>query len=208
LIEPYFNKYAGMQFFCDKAVITDESISDVRGWVKGEGPKPLSQVYEYSDKIAKDMVDLKNCPPPDLEIQEEPQPPAPEPLEEPEPAEQPLSSIEPQLVTAVSPPTWICGGIELRISAEFWNVGAQGGDEYSMVDIYGNGCNHDVVTEATHWYGTFEGGPNGKFSLYEIDWDCRLVEGEVMSCSGVEYFDEEVTFPFEVINPEAFDDWR
>jgi hypothetical protein len=29
-----------------------------------------------------------------------------------------------------------------------------------------------------------------------------------MSCSGVEYFDEEVTFPFEVINPEAFDDWR
>lgn len=55
LIEPYFNKYAGMQFFCDKAVITDESISDVRGWVKGEGPKPLSQVYEYSDKIAKDM---------------------------------------------------------------------------------------------------------------------------------------------------------
>ena len=208
LIEPYFNKYAGMQFFCDKAVITDESISDVRGWVKGEGPKPLSQVYEYSDKIAKDMVDLKNCPPPDLEIQEEPQPPAPEPLEEPEPAEQPLSSIEPQLVTAVSPPTWICGGIELRISAEFWNVGALGGDEYSMVDIYGNGCNHDVVTEATHWYGTFEGGPNGKFSLYEIDWDCRLVEGEVMSCSGVEYFDEEVTFPFEVINPEAFDDWR
>jgi hypothetical protein len=208
LLEPYFNKYAGMQFFCDKAVITDESISDVRGWVKGAGPKPLSQVYEYTDKIAKDMVDLKKCPPPDLEVQEEPPPPAPEPQEEPEPAEQPPSSIEPQLVTAVSPPTWICGGIELRISAEFWNVGAQGGDEYSMVDIYGNGCNHDVVTEATHWYGTFEGGPNGKFSLYEMDWDCRLIDGEVMSCSGVEYFDEEVTFPFEVLNPEAFDDWR
>lgn len=207
LLEPYLNKYTGMQFFCDKLTITNESLSDVRGWVKGAGPKPLSQVYEYTDEIAKDMVDLKNCPPPDLEVQEE-QPPAPEPPEQPEPVEQPPATIEPQLVMAVSPPTWICGGIELRISAEFWNVGAQGGDEYSMVDIFGNGCDHDVVTEATHWYGTFEGGPNGRFSLYDMDWDCRLNDGEVMSCSGVEYFDEEVTFPFEVLNPEAFDDWR
>lgn len=208
LLEPYFNKYAGMQFFCDKAVITDESISDVRGWVKGEGPQPLSQVYEYTDEIAKDMVDLKNCPPPDLEIQKEPPPPAPEPPTVSDPVEQPPATIEPQLVTAVSPPTWICGEIELRLSAEFWNVGAQGGDEYSMVDIFGNGCDHDVVTEAKHFYGTFEGGPNGRFSLYDMDWDCRLIDGEVMSCAGVEYFDEEVTFPFEVLNPEVFDDWR
>lgn len=208
LLEPYFNKYAGMQFFCDKAVITDESISDVRGWMKGAGPQPLSQVYEYTDEIVKDNVDLKKCPPPNSEVQEDPQPVIPEPPKVPEPIEQPPAYIKPQLVTAVSPTTWLCGGIDLRITAEFWNVGAQGGDEYSMVDIFGNGCNHDVVTEATHWYGTFEGGPNGRFSLYDMDWDCGLVDGEVMSCSGVEFLDEEITLPFEILNPEAFDDWK
>jgi hypothetical protein len=213
LLEPYFNKYAGMQFFCDKAVITDESISDVRGWVKGEGPKPLSQVYEYTDEIAKDMLDLRNCPPPDLEVQEEPVPPAPELQEEPEPAEQPPAYIEPQFVTAVSPPIWDCGGIILRFTIEFWNVGVQGGDEYSMLDFYGNGCDHDVVTEATHWYGTFEGGPNGKFTFYDTFYDggfldCRLVDGKEVSCSGFVVFDEVLTMPFEVLNPEAFDDWR
>jgi hypothetical protein len=206
--EPYFNKAYGIQFFCDKITISDESLTDVRGWVKGEGPKPLSQAYEYTDEIAKDMVDLKKCPPPSTEVQEEPPPPGPELPKDPVPVEQPPAYIEPQLVTAVSPPTWICGGIELRLSAEFWNVGAQGGDEYSMVDIFRNGCDHDVVTEATHFYGTFEGGPNGRFSLYDMDWDCRLIDGKVMTCSGVEAFGDEVTLPFEVLNPEAFDDWR
>jgi len=154
------------------------------------------------------MVDLRNCPPPDLEVQEEPPPPAPEPLKEPEPADQPPATLEPQFMTAVSPPMWECGGIILRLTIEFWNVGVQGGDEYSMVDLFGNGCDHDVVTEATHFYGTFEGGPNGKVTFYELDWDCQFFDGKVMTCSGVEAFGDEVTLPFEVLNPEAFDDWR
>lgn len=207
-VEPLLNEQFGTQFFCDKITIADESLSDVRGWVKGAGPQPLSQVYEYTDEIVKDNVDLKKCPPPNSEEQEESQPVIPEPPKVPEPIEQPPAPINPQLVTAVSPTIWLCGGIDLRITAEFWNVGAQGGDEYSMVDIFGNGCNHDVVTDAMHWYGTFEGGPDGKFSLYEMDWNCELVAGEVMSCSGVEFLDEEITLPFEVLNPEAFDDWR
>ena len=201
-VEPLLNEQYGTQFFCDKITIADESLSDVRGWMKGAGPQPLSQVYEYTDEIVKDNVDLKKCPPPNSEVQEDPPPAVPEPIE------QPPAYIKPQLVTAVSPTTWLCGGVDLRITAEFWNVGALGGDEYSMVDIFGNGCNHDVVTEATHWYGTFEGGPNGKFTLYEMDWDCRLIDGEVMSCSGIEWLDEEITLPFEVLNPEAFEDWK
>jgi hypothetical protein len=138
-LEPYFNKYAGLQFFCDKAVIGDESLSDVRGWVKGAGPQPLSQVYEYTDEIVKNNVDLKKCPPPNSEEQEEPRPVIPEPPKVPEPVEQPPAYIEPQLVTAVSPPIWICGGVELPWTIEFWNVGAGGGDEYSMIDMYANG---------------------------------------------------------------------
>lgn len=207
-LEPLLNKKYGTRFFCDKITITDESLSDVRGWVQGKGPQPLSQVYEYTDKIAKDMVDLKNCPPPDKEDQEEPPPPAPEPPKEPEPLEQPPAFIEPQLVTAVTPPIWICGGIELRFTIELWNVGVQGGDEYSMVDFYGNGCDHDVITEVTHAYGTFEGGPNGKVTFYELDWGCRFRDGKVVVCSGIKFYDEEITMGFEVLNPEAFDDWR
>jgi hypothetical protein len=203
-----FGDFYGIEFFCDKITVNDENFSDVRGWVKGYGPQPLSQVYEYTDEIAREMVGQKECPPPSTEVQEDPPPPAPEPPLVPEPVEQPQESIEPQLVTAVSPTTWLCGGIDLRITAEFWNVGAQGGDEYSMVDIFGNGCDHDVMTEATHWYGTFEGGPNGKFTFYDMDWDCKLVDGELMSCAGVEFLDEEISLPFEVLNPDAFDDWK
>jgi hypothetical protein len=208
-VEPLLNEQYGTQFFCDKITIADESLSDVRGWVKGAGPQPLSQVYEYTDEIVKNNVDLKKCPPPNSEEQEEPRPVIPEPPKVPEPVDQPPAYIEPQLVTAVSPPIWICGGVELPWTIEFWNVGAGGGDEYSMIDMYANGCNHDVVTETTHWYGTFEGGPNGKMTLYDSELiDCRLVDGEVVSCSGFTFFDEEITLPFEVLNPEAFEDWK
>ena len=48
------------------------------------------------------------------------------------------------------------------------------------------------MTEATHWYGTFEGGPNGKITFYDSDWECNLVDGEVVSCPGFEFFDEEI----------------
>lgn len=208
-----FNELYGIEMFCDKITVTDENFSDVRGWVKGYGPQPLSQVYEYTDEIARDMAGQKECPPPSTNVQEEPPPPAPEPPKDPAPVEKPPASIEPQLVTAVSPPIWNCGGVILRFTIEFWNVGAQGGEEYSMLDFYGNGCNHDVVTEETHWYGTFEGGPNGKFTFYDIFYDdvyldCSLVDGEVVQCAGFVIFDEVLTLPFEVLNPEAFDDWK
>ena len=138
-LESQFNELFGIEFFCDRITVTDENFSDVRGWVKGYGPQPLSQVYEYTDEIAREMVGQKECPPPSTEMQEEPPPPAPEPPKLPEPVEQPPASIEPQLVTAISPTIWLCGGIELPWTIEFWNVGAQGGDEYSMIDMYANG---------------------------------------------------------------------
>ncbi|HSM25664.1 MAG TPA: hypothetical protein VK856_12435 [Anaerolineaceae bacterium] len=207
LLEPYINKYTGLQFFCDKITITDESISDVRGWVKGEGPKPLSQVYEYTDEIAKDMVDLRNCPPPDLEVQEEPPPPAPEPPEEQEPLEQPPATIEPQLVTAVVK-ILPCGDDYMTLNMEFWNVGEQGGDEYSMIDFWGFSCDHDVLIEEKHWYGSFTGGPDGEIKIFDSDLTCQIVEGNSVACYPWVMFDEAITLNLEILNPEAFDDWR
>jgi hypothetical protein len=132
-------------------------------------------------------------------------------------------TVTPQKVIAVydGDLSWLfrdCINIPFKVTAEVWNVGAAGGEQYAdaVVKWEGNDCNVDSNNVATpgEWnsyilQGTFSGGPDGTltFSMAALDFDG---ESKILFAGGTTAklilisSDGTASLDLTVQNPEAF----
>jgi hypothetical protein len=115
--------------------------------------------------------------------------------------------LEPALVTAISKN--VCGGQDWIVTINFWNLGAQGGEQYAQATIIGDNCINGKLTPTPFdaMYGTFSGGRNGVFAFERCSGSssskkCEPIQFELEDGKQVTYQGQPL---YIVQNPEAFD---